>query len=255
VSAVYTEDSGTGTPTVVFLHGQGATGVVWDGVGAHIARRQPYRRVVVDLPGHGRSGRLGDYAPHKCAAAIAAALPGVGPVALLGHSLGGLMALALADPMFALDVRGVVCLAMKVTWTDQETHARAERARRPPRVYPDRDAALRGFAAASGLNQGPPVPPDRLATGIAETEGGFRLVHDPATSAAPPLRPAELKRIAARARGPVHLVGGDQDPMVSPADLALVGDRVITLPGAGHYVHIGHPEVVADLLDLALAAD
>ncbi|BCB91007.1 alpha/beta fold hydrolase [Phytohabitans suffuscus] len=259
--SVFVEESGSGSPAVVLLHGQGASGVVWDGVRAALAG---YRCVAVDLPGHGRSGRLPGYPPHAYAAAIAPALP-AGPLTLVGHSLGGMVALALADPALGLDVGAVLVLAMKVTWTEQEASRRADRARRPPDHFPDRSLALRRFAKLAGLGglgglgrlgglSEIGVFSERLASGIAPDGDGWRLSHDPATAADPPVTPRELRALAGRLAAPPHLACGDQDPMVSPDDLALLGHPVTTLPGAGHNVHIEQPQVVAELVRAAVPA-
>ncbi|MDQ7910160.1 alpha/beta hydrolase [Phytohabitans sp. ZYX-F-186] len=246
--SVFVEDGGSGAPTVVLLHGQGASAVVWDGV---VAALPGYRCVAVDLPGHGRSGRLPGYPPDAYAAAIAPALP-AGRLTLVGHSLGGMAALALADPALGLDVDAVVVLAMKVTWTEEEAGRRAERARRPPDHFPERAFALRRFARLAGLPG--TTGDDRLGSGVAPDGAGWRLSHDPATAADPPVPPGELRALAGRVVAPLHLACGDRDPMVGPADLALLGPPVTTLPGAGHNVHIEQPRVVAKLVRAAAPA-
>ncbi|BCB76676.1 alpha/beta fold hydrolase [Phytohabitans flavus] len=243
---VFVEESGGGSPTVVFLHGQGASGVVWDGV---VAGLPGYRCVAVDLPGHGRSGRLPAYSAEAYASAVAPALP-AGPLTLVGHSLGGMVALALADPALGLDVDAVLVLAMKVTWTEEEARRRAERASRPPDHFPDRGLALRRFAKLAGLS----AHSEGLASGVEPDGDGWRLSHDPATAAGPPVPPEELRALAGRVAAPLHLACGDRDAMVSPDDLALLGRPVTTLRGAGHNVHIEHPSVVAQLVRAAVPA-
>ncbi|WP_319458435.1 hypothetical protein [Micromonospora sp. RTP1Z1] len=48
---------------------------------------------------------------------------------------------------------------------------------------------------------------------------------------------------------PVLLARGEQDPMVTDAQLKEFGVPVATLPGVGHNAHIEDPEAVLALLD------
>jgi alpha-beta hydrolase superfamily lysophospholipase len=51
---------------------------------------------------------------------VAASLDPGERVVVLGHSLGGVVGLALAAGSFGVDVQGVVALGVKVAWTDDE---------------------------------------------------------------------------------------------------------------------------------------
>jgi pimeloyl-ACP methyl ester carboxylesterase len=105
-------DGGRGEPVLALLHGLGATGDVWDGWRPLLARRWPGRWVAPDLPGHGGSPPLDDYTFDGFAAAVAGAIPpGAEPV-VLGHSLGGAVALALASGDFGVPVRAVIGLGI-----------------------------------------------------------------------------------------------------------------------------------------------
>ncbi len=78
---------------VVLLHATGETAQDWDVVAAFLA---PTRAVyAVDLPGHGSSDWTGRYSIEGMARAVASLLERLavdGPVDLVGHSLGGLVA-------------------------------------------------------------------------------------------------------------------------------------------------------------------
>ncbi len=80
-------------PPVVLLHGTGETSRTWDGVAETLAAD----RIVfaVDLRGHGDSDRSDLYSIGAMADDVAALLPRLTdePVDLVGHSLGGLVAL------------------------------------------------------------------------------------------------------------------------------------------------------------------
>ena len=55
------QQGGSGEPTLLLLHGLGATGDVWDGWRTLLARRWPGRWLAPDLPGHGGSPSLSSY--------------------------------------------------------------------------------------------------------------------------------------------------------------------------------------------------
>ncbi len=85
-------------PPVVLLHGLLDDSLTWRKVAPKLARR--YTVIVPDLPGHGRSGPAshGDYGSNGHAIALRGLLDALGydRVALIGHSLGGSIALAFA---------------------------------------------------------------------------------------------------------------------------------------------------------------
>ncbi|HXG03458.1 MAG TPA: alpha/beta fold hydrolase, partial [Candidatus Binatia bacterium] len=83
-------------PALVLLHGLGSSSADWLFQVPVFAAR--YRVLAVDLPGHGRSEARGRLSVEGMAAAVGALLRdlGEGPAHLLGLSLGGCVALALA---------------------------------------------------------------------------------------------------------------------------------------------------------------
>src|SRR3954471_6841221 len=86
-------EAGAG-PTVLLLHGLGGAASNWTAVALPLAERA--RVVVPELPGHGGSSALP--APVATLDAYAERVAGVldAPAVVAGHSLGGLVALALA---------------------------------------------------------------------------------------------------------------------------------------------------------------
>jgi pimeloyl-ACP methyl ester carboxylesterase len=83
-------------PVVVLLPGTGATAQDWDVVATRVSEERPV--VAVDLRGHGGSDWSGRYSIQLFADDVSAALDqlGGGPVDLVGHSLGGLVACKVA---------------------------------------------------------------------------------------------------------------------------------------------------------------
>ncbi len=88
---------GAGPPELVLLHGGGQNAHTWDTVALALGRPL----VAIDLPGHGHSdgGRDPALRPADNAQDVAVAIEALAPAAraVVGMSLGGLTALALAD--------------------------------------------------------------------------------------------------------------------------------------------------------------
>jgi len=92
---LYYRTVGSGSP-LVLLHGYGVSGHVWERTLPYLAQQRQV--FVVDLPGHGRSKftrswRLREVAPLLANWLQQLQLP---PVALMGHSMGGAIAIHLA---------------------------------------------------------------------------------------------------------------------------------------------------------------
>jgi len=87
---------GEGRPRVVLLHGAGLNAHTWDNTALVLGRPV----LALDLPGHGDSGwrEDADYRPRTLAADVVRAIESwaEAPVVLVGHSLGGLTAAAVA---------------------------------------------------------------------------------------------------------------------------------------------------------------
>jgi pimeloyl-ACP methyl ester carboxylesterase len=97
-----------------------ANGGVWAEFERLLGRDWSGRWSAPDLPGHGAAPRLPHYSFDALASAVAASLDPGERVVVLGHSLGGVVGLALAAGSFGVDVQGVVALGVKVAWTDDE---------------------------------------------------------------------------------------------------------------------------------------
>ena len=111
---------GSGEPVLLLLHGLGATGDVWDAWRPLLNQRWPGRWLAPDLPGHGGSPPLSSYTFETLAAAVASVVGAGARTVVLGHSLGGVVGLALASGGFAVTVQAVIGLGIKVAWTEEE---------------------------------------------------------------------------------------------------------------------------------------
>jgi pimeloyl-ACP methyl ester carboxylesterase len=235
---------GAGEPLLLLVHGMGATSDVWAGCEPVLANEWPGRWIAPDLPGHGGSTPLQRYTFDTLAASLAGLLKGSSEVVVLGHSLGGVVGLALADADPEQRVRGVVGLGIKTQWTDAELARARELAERPTAWFPSRDEAASRYLRVSGLAGLVPADDPRVDPGLSTQDGQWRLAMDPTVFAigAPDMR-GLLDRTPAR----VLLARGEHDPMVSDEHLSQLGTAVATLPGVGHNAHVEDPASVVRL--------
>lgn len=219
----------------LLLHGLGATGAVWD----DLVARLDHRVYAPDLPGHGGAPRLPRYTFGGLAAAVADGLPTRGPVVVVGHSLGGVVALTLATGWFGVEVAGVLAVGVKVEWSDDELAGAAAMAARPVREFTAREEAERAYRKMSGLSRVDPA-------GITETDGGWRLTMDLAAFG---VGEPDMAGLLGAVRCPVVLAAGEDDPMSTPDQLRALREDAVTLPGLGHNAHAEDPAALLPLLE------
>jgi pimeloyl-ACP methyl ester carboxylesterase len=237
---------GSGEPVLVLLHGLGATGDVWQRWRPLLARRWPGRWLAPDLPGHGGSRPLPGYTFESLAAAVAGLVSAGARTVVLGHSLGGVVGLALAGPGFAVSVQAVIGLGIKVVWTEEELGRTQAAARRPPAWFASRDEAAARYLRTSGL-AGLMAPADpAVDAGLREQHGRWRLAMDPGAFA---VGAPDMPQLLARSRVPVTLARGEHDAMNTGEQLTRLGVPAVTLPGLGHNAHVESPSVSISLLD------
>jgi pimeloyl-ACP methyl ester carboxylesterase len=237
---------GSGEPLLVLLHGLGATGDVWGGWRPLLARRWPGRWIAPDLPGHGGSPPLAAYTFDGFAAAVAGSVPPSARVVVLGHSLGGVVGLALASGRFPVPVQAVIGLGIKVAWTDEDLDRAQAVASRPPAWFASRDEAAARYLRVSGLAGLLPAGDPAVDAGLREQGGRWRLAMDPGAFA---VGAPDMAQLLARSQAPVTLARGEHDPMNTDEQLARLGAPTVTLPGLGHNAHAEDPERSIALLD------
>lgn len=217
-------------PTLIFLHGTRATRAMWGPQVAGLTDR--YRVVTVDLPGH---GVLAD-TPFRMPGAVGVARSAIdrtgGRAIIVGHSLGGYVAMELAAAHPGLVAGLVLCNST----TEPRTVAR-----RAPR-------AVGGYivdrVGERFLGRGAPVPdsgpmaaPTPPATNGWLFKGGSR-------AAVAALRTSFVPRLAAYP-GPTLLVNGAHDSLFRRGEgtfLAACRDgRLRVIDGAGHLVNSDQP--------------
>lgn len=235
------EHGGCDGPLLVLLHGLGANAAVWDGLKPMVATRWPGRWIIPDLRGHGRSSHRGPYSIKAHAGDVARLCTGHDDVTLLGHSMGGLIALALASGHYGMRVRRAIAFSVKVDWTDED-HARSQAlARTPAKLFDTRDEAIDRYLRVAGLKGLVDPQSAAAAAGIRAVDGKFRLAADPAVN---DIGTVDFGLITAAVRCPVCLLCGDTDPIASPAGMQCLGFAVRTLAGLGHNPHVEDPQTL-----------
>ncbi|MFV2106925.1 MULTISPECIES: alpha/beta fold hydrolase [unclassified Micromonospora] len=127
VEIVEPDDAAPPRPTIVFVHGYCLDMGTFHFQRRELTRRGEYRLVCYDQPGHGRSGRLesGDYeidALGETLRAVIEQAAGDGPLILVGHSMGGMTIMALAQrhpELFRARVVGTVLMATSGNLADE----------------------------------------------------------------------------------------------------------------------------------------
>ena len=248
-------------PPVILQHGGKDHGRSWDWTVAALSDR--YCLIVPDLRGHGDSGhaRGGHYAEEAYLSDFAAVDAWVadrwdGPAAIVGHSLGGGIALRYAS---AFPARVAALIAMEGLGRSQKSYDEhtavplAERykksaekrlalSRSAPRHFTDREAAI---ARMSSLH--PQLPPERarhLAVhALREDARGWRWKHDHMLAWTEPraTAPSEYLEAYAAITCPVLLMYGADSWASSPETdgrMAAFRDaRLVTYERAGHWLH------------------
>ncbi len=228
-------------PPLLLLHGLGVAGSVW----VPFARRllPDYAAVAPDLRGHGRSDEPPEgYEPADYARDLAGLCTALGIAAApaLGHSLGALVAVALADLRPELVSALILVdppLDAAIPPTDVERVYRLRHA--PPGEL---EAYLR--AADPGGHAAQAAALARLFRQAADAAFETILATPPDRWDAWERAPRVAQPTLVVQADPAH--GGILGPAAASAFVArLPRGRLVTIPGATHAVHGSHPAALA----------
>jgi pimeloyl-ACP methyl ester carboxylesterase len=238
------QESGGGAPTLLLVHGLGVNGGVWQDVVDRLAN-WPGRIVVPDLRGHGASPHCPHYGMGEHAADLAELIERGERVHVVGHSLGGAVAIVLASGLFGIAVERVLAFGVKQSWRADELEKAEKFAAAPVRWFDDRREAAERFLRVSGLAGLVAADATVVSRGIVGEGGRYRLAADPRTVLSGGIAMAVMM---AASRAPIRLARGGGDAMVGLAELTPHDPQAFDIPGCGHNPHVETPEVIARLI-------
>ncbi|MFF4834909.1 alpha/beta fold hydrolase [Streptomyces sp. NPDC001315] len=250
------ERQGTGEP-VVLLHGLGCHRRTWDAVVPQLTRQREI--IAMDLPGFGQSPDLDPGVPRDLETAVSwlgsvfTAL-GVERPHVVGHSLGGLIALRLGQAGLA---GSVTALAPAGFWTPAErryTYALLTAAHQGVRLLPDRalEVFVRTLPARAVLTgtlygQSSLCPPPAAAAVLRMLRDSAAFKATLRAGRAPNLFSGDIPDV------PVTIAWGTRDRLLPPRQAAraraMIPDaRLVPLPDCGHVPMLDAPELVARVI-------
>jgi len=258
-SVLHTRAIGDRGSRVVFLHGLFGQGRNWTQVGKALA--DDHRVLLVDLPHHGRSSWEDGFDYLRVADQVAGLLDADAPATVVGHSLGGKVAMVLAlrhpelvERLCVVDVSPVVYDSMS--------------------QFQGFVSAMQGLDLASVVRRGDAdaaladaVPDETvrsfLLQNLRRDGDGWRwqMNLDVLGAALPVIGgwPEDQLVGVPPYRGPVLWIAGARSDYITPAyadamDRWFPANRRVTVKDAGHWVHSEQPEVFVEVLRRFLGA-
>lgn len=237
---------GTGEKRTIVLHGVLGSGRNLHSFARRLTQADPTRSFeLVDLTGHGQSPPLPAGATMASIARdvldTAQAVGAAEPFDIIGHSLGGRIALAAAGEA-PQRVRSVTMLDISPGPLDsQATGSRQvlDVLLKAPALTASREE-MRAHLQATGLSPG---LAEWLLTNVRPQDGGFgwRIDAGAIDEAFERLNQTDLWPVVEAGAHPITCIRGGRSRYVTDADverLQASGARVFTLEGAGHYLHV-----------------
>jgi pimeloyl-ACP methyl ester carboxylesterase len=250
------ERHGAGEP-VVLLHGLGLNRRVWDPIVPLLAAEREV--IAIDLPGFGQSPEWPESVPRDLPAAAAGlgavfAALGIERPHVVGHSLGGLIALKLGQAGLA---RSVTALAPAGFWNETERRyafavltAAHRVARRLPGMAVRRLTETHvARAILTGMIYADPAkcPPGAVDTCLRALRDAAGFEATLRAGRSPDLFTGRIEDV------PVTIAWGRADRILLPRQASramamLPTARLIWLPGCGHIPMNDEPDLIADVI-------
>lgn len=239
-------------PVTVLVHGGAAHAGWWDHVGPLLdTPSSPQRVVALDLSGHGDSDHRSEYALETWAeevVAVAQAQQHPQPPVVVGHSMGGFVALTAARDHGA-SLAGAVAVDSPVQEMSSEARAWVESGRGVPphKVYPDLPTILGRFRTLPADDATLDYVHAHVArASVREVDGGWSWKFDPRIFLRSRMEPEEL----AEAACPVALLRGDRGMATTDITETVAGRLggqvpVTVVRDTGHHVMLDQPLALA----------
>jgi pimeloyl-ACP methyl ester carboxylesterase len=247
---------GDGPVAYVFLHGLLGQGKNWSTIAKLLL---PAGSLLVDLPDHGHSPWSADVSYQSMADAVAGHLRELAaptPVTLVGHSMGGKVAMlvALAHPELIGRLAVVDISPTERNAGEFVRYLDAMLGIDLPHVTTRADADARLLEAAPD-----PVVRGFLLQGLQRTDTGWSWLPNLQGLRRGIARIGGWPEVSGTYDGPVLWLGGDRSDYVSRDQLPAMRTlfprvRLVVVKSAGHWVHADQPAVVADTLRQWVAA-
>lgn len=255
---LHTLEYGTTGPRVILCHGLFGQARNWNTIARGLA--ESYRVTAVDLPNHGRSPWSERIDYRDMADEVATLISGADPVALVGHSMGGKVAMALAlrhpelvERLCVVDIAPVdyasasefgryVAAMQGMDLAAIKTREDADRALQ--QAAPD--AGVRAFLLQNLRRDGDSwrwqANLDGLGRGLSALSGW----------------PADLSQAPPYQRSVLWVAGADSTYITEDAVPVMrtlfPRMRKVVIKGAGHWVHSEQPEIFLATLQRFLAS-
>jgi pimeloyl-ACP methyl ester carboxylesterase len=228
---------------VVLVHGAGGTHLNWP----PDIRRLPGRRVcAVDLPGHGASGGVGRQSLYDYADDLAEFMPqaGLRAAVIVGHSMGGGIALSLAIRR----PERVLGLCLMGSGAQLSVSRRILGLAAAPQCFRAAVHLLTETSYASSISpRFKELAEERMSETRPAVLYGDLLACDV----------FDVRDELSSVRAPTLIVCGDEDQMTPPPlaqalKAEIPGSRLVVLPGAGHMLMLEQPAESAAALEAFL---
>ncbi len=242
---VHVESVGQGPP-LVLLHGWALHSGLWGPLLPRLAAR--HRVHAVDLPGHGHSAATDPFTLEEIVAAVDAAVPVGEPLAVLGWSLGGAVAMTWARSQPARIARlALVCTSPRFVAGPDWPHAMA--AATLSRFGDELSVAYRATLQRFLSLQLHGSDPDRAALALMRKHLFARGEPAPEVlgAALGILAAIDLRADAPSIAQPTRVIAGDRDTLAPPAAgrwlaAAMPDATYAEIGGAGHAPFLSHPD-------------
>jgi esterase len=244
---LFFRDLGGSGPAVVFLHGLFGSSQNWVGIGRQLSALG--HCMLLDLRNHGDSPHAAEHSLSACVQDVLdwAGLHANGPLLLVGHSMGGLvaMAFALAHPERTAGVASLD-IAPHPYPSEHEAEIRAFHMDISQcRSRAELDALLAPVLPDAGVRQ-------FILTNAVRSGEGFTWRLNVAALESFTLS-GDFARVTGRYDGPALLVAGGRSSYVTPDDLLLMrryfpAAIMETIPQADHWLHVSAPDALLAIL-------